>query len=88
MAKKKTQVATKSKSRTPKNNGEHHQTVLLANVVKEVGSEALVADKLGCSQQSVSAWLHGTNFPRAPMQVKMKKLWGIPTPWTKPGAPA
>lgn len=83
MAKKKKAAAKETKAEVATN-----QTELLAAVVKSVGSEALVAEKLKCSQQSVSAWLHGTNSPREAMQRRMAKLWDIPMPWPKPGAQA
>lgn len=57
------------------------QPMLLQEAVRRVGSEALVAEALGCSQQSVSAWMHGTNAPRPQMQAKLNKLYSIPEPW-------
>jgi len=57
------------------------QPQLLAAVVKSKGSGAVVAQELGCSQQSVSEWMRGSWAPRSAVQKKMKELYGIPAPW-------
>lgn len=53
----------------------------LAEVIKSKGSGRAVAEEVGCSQQSVSAWAKGVGLPRARAQAKMRKLYRIPTPW-------
>ncbi len=66
------------------NNGrkrEKSQQQQLAEVVKRKGSGRVVAEELGCSQQSVSAWAKGIGLPRSAAQTKMRKLYRIPTPW-------
>ena len=66
----------------PKNprKGPSHQQQL-AEIITRTGSGRLVAKRLGCSQQSVSAWALGTTMPRRLMQNKMQKLFKIPVPW-------
>lgn len=51
----------------------------LADAVAAVGSQAKLAKKLDCSQQSVSAWLKGER-PRGSMQRKLKKMFNV-GPW-------
>lgn len=68
----------------PKARRRDTQQELLSATVRSLGSEALVAKKLGCSQQSVSAWRRGSWLPRRNMQNKMLKVYGIPMPWTLP----
>jgi DNA-binding transcriptional regulator YiaG len=87
MASSKKRVA-KTEKAVAENNGEKKakkavrgQPDLLRDAVRKVGSEALFAEAVGASQQSVSAWLNGTNAPRAAMQTKLKKLYNIPEPW-------
>lgn len=53
----------------------------LAEIVQRKGSGRVVAKELKCSQQSVSAWALGTTLPRANMQQRMEKRYGIPRPW-------
>lgn len=65
--------------------GESKQAKMLAAAVRKAGSEDKMAETLECSQQSVSAWLRGTNVPRAAMQVKLFELLKIPQPWPKVG---
>lgn len=70
-------MATKTKGRgRPK-----PQQQCLAEVVSKKGSGRAVAQELKCSQQSVSAWARYVSLPRRGMQAKMKKRYGIPTPW-------
>lgn len=59
------------------------QRELLADIIKDQGSAAAVAKTLRCSQQSVSAWAHGTNVPRAAMQKKLLETYSIPQPWKR-----
>lgn len=54
---------------------------LLAEVVQLKGSERVVSEELGCSQQSVSAWIKGDWSPRVNVQRKLKELYKIPMPW-------
>lgn len=67
----------------PKNGRKVHRThqQQLAEIVTREGSGRAVAEKLGCSQQSVSAWALGTTLPRSPMQKKLLKVYKIPMPW-------
>jgi len=57
------------------------QQQLLAVVVRDKGGGKKVAKELRSSQQSVSAWVMGHWLPRADMQRKMLKRYGIPLPW-------
>ncbi len=76
MAKKKSEKKAKT----------HQQ--LLAAVVENEGSEERVAKKIGCSQQSINAWIKGSWLPRMAVQKKMKELYKIPVPWKKAEAEA
>lgn len=84
MAAKKTRAA-RPKSLPPRKaaivDSSTHQA-LFGAIVRNKGSGAVVADELGCSQQSVSEWMRGSWLPRMKMQKKMKELYGIPTPWS------
>ena len=60
------------------------QQQLLAEVVALKGSERVISEELGCSQQSVSAWIKGEWTPRPVMQRKLKALYKIPMPWVIP----
>lgn len=60
------------------------QQQLLAHVVMLKGSERAVSKELGCSQQSVSAWIKCEWTPRPAMQRKLKELYKIPMPWVIP----
>ncbi len=77
-----------TKKRVPKqekqSTGESKQSKLLAAAVRKAGSEDKMAEQLKCSQQSVSAWIRGTNVPRAAMQAKLFELFKIPQPWVRP----
>lgn len=81
-------ATAKKKASTKDSNGDGKKKVgnaknarLLSEAVKKVGSEDKAAAMIGCSQQSVSAWIRGTNVPRAAKQQKLQKLWNIPAPW-------
>lgn len=74
---KKTKKAARPAAKPKKTHAE-----LFKEAVKAEGSGGRVAKRLGCSQQSVSAWASGTNPPRPKMQQKIKEIYNIPEPWT------
>lgn len=60
----------------------------LAEVVKEKGSERIVAEELRkagvkCSQQSINAWIKKHWPPRPATQAALKALYGIPARWSE-----
>lgn len=82
MAAKKKTVNRATKRRAPERAPRKftRQQKALAAAVKEAGSQGKLAKKLGCSQQSVSAWLKGEK-PRLKMQQKMRRKLGIEGAW-------
>lgn len=57
------------------------QQQMLAEIVILRGSERVVSEELGCSQQSVNAWIKCAWVPRIATQRKLKELYKIPMPW-------
>ncbi len=68
----------KRRVKAPKKSAGHRG---LDRAVVEMGSQAKLAKKLGCSQQSVSAWVKG-GTPREKTQAKMHRVFGITGPWS------
>ena len=78
-------MATTKKRTTAKPLSKHRK--MLAAVVKEKGSERVVAAEINaqgvkCSQQAVSAWVKGLWPPRPATQAALKALYGIPATWS------
>jgi DNA-binding transcriptional regulator YdaS (Cro superfamily) len=58
--------------------------IVIKEAIRTVGSQVILAKKLGVSQQVISSWLRDRQKPSPKNARKIEEVTGIPRQWVRP----